>query len=250
VVLPERHLGLVQAGETAGLDARLEALADFIEAHIDVAAVAAAAGAKPSTAGVAPSPLAPPAQRIAVARDDAFSFFYTHLAQAWRSAGAEITFFSPLADEPPPDACDLCWLPGGYPELHAGRLANARAFKQGLRRFAQTRPVHGECGGYMVLGDALLDAQSEAHEMVGLLRLETSFGKRKLHLGYRRATLEADHFLGAKGHAFRGHEFHYATILTETGQPFAMARDAYSETDAPAGLRESRVSGSFFHLIG
>jgi cobyrinic acid a,c-diamide synthase len=246
--LPERHLGLVQAGETANLEARLEALADFVEAHLDIAALAAAARARELPAAAATA-LPPPAQRIAVARDDAFSFLYPHLARAWRAAGAELHFFSPLADEPPPEDCDFCWLPGGYPELHGPRLAQAGRFTSGLRRFAQTRPVHGECGGYMVLGRALIDAEGVGHEMAGLLDLTTSFAKRKLHLGYRRARLAADHRLGAQGRVCRGHEFHYATIVEERGAPFAFARDAYSEAEAPAGLRQGAVSGSFFHLI-
>ncbi len=192
---------------------------------------------------------APPAQRIAIARDDAFSFFYSHLAQSWRDAGAELFFLSPLADEAPPDDCDLCWLPGGYPELHAGRLSAAQGFMKGLRRFANKRWVHGECGGYMVLGRALTDAAGETHEMAGLLELETSFAKRKLHLGYRRARLAANHPLGAAGFLLRGHEFHYASVLREEGAPFALAHDAYSDDAQPAGLAGDGVSGSFFHLM-
>ncbi|HEY8161819.1 MAG TPA: cobyrinate a,c-diamide synthase [Methylocystis sp.] len=248
VKLPERHLGLVQAGETDALDARLDALADFIEAHVDVAAVAEAATAAPP-GHVSPAPLAPPAQRIAVARDAAFSFFYPHLAQSWRSQGAEFLFFSPLADEPPPEDCDLCWLPGGYPELHAGRLAQAEAFLLGLRQFAKNKPVHGECGGYMVLGRSLIDANGAAHRLAGLLNLDTSFAKRKLHLGYRRATLAADHCLGPRGRLLRGHEFHYAAVVEESGDPFAFARDAYSDVETAVGLRDGLVTGSFFHLI-
>ncbi len=283
VSLPERHLGLVQAGETPALDARLDALADFIEAHADVAAIVACATIA-ATGNVIPDPsrkrsdressltpdapvaaldsrspalrasgmtngLQPPAQRIAIARDDAFSFFYPHLAQSWRDSGAELFFFSPLADEAPPDDCDLCWLPGGYPELHAGRLAAACVFMEGLRRFADGRWVHGECGGYMVLGRALTDAAGETHEMAGLLELETSFAKRKLHLGYRCARLAADHPLGAAGFLLRGHEFHYATVLREAGTPFALAQDAYGDDARPAGLARDGVSGSFFHLM-
>ncbi len=159
VALPERHLGLVQAGETQALEARLETMADFVEAHVDCDRVLALAG---EIALVSPAPravaLRPPGQRIALARDAAFSFIYPHLVQGWRAAGAEIAFFSPLADEPPPADCDVCWLPGGYPELYAGRLAAAARFRDGLRVFAETRPVHGECGGYMVLGESLVDA--------------------------------------------------------------------------------------------
>ena len=255
VALPERHLGLVQAGETPALDARLDALADFIEAHVDAEAVIEAARSSPSpalprSAGEGEGRCAaPPAQRIAVARDDAFSFFYPHLAQSWRDVGAELCFFSPLADETPPDDCDLCWLPGGYPELHAGRLSAAQGFMKGLRHFANKRWVHGECGGYMVLGRALIDAAGEAHEMAGLLELETSFAKRKLHLGYRRARLAAQHPLGAAGLLLRGHEFHYASVQREEGAPFALAHDAYSDDPRPAGLARNGVSGSFFHLM-
>ena len=141
----------------------------------------------------------PPGQRIALAHDRAFSFVYPHVLAAWRNAGAEILPFSPLADEPPPDSADSCWLPGGYPELHAEALAAARRFSDGLRRFAQTRPVHGECGGYMVLGQSLEDAAGHAHAMTGLLGHATSFAKRKLHLGYRTARLLSDNVLGRQG---------------------------------------------------
>ncbi len=249
LALPERHLGLVQARETEGLSTRLEALADFVEAHVDLAAVLDCVG---GTATVQPPPefrVYPPGQRIALARDAAFSFHYSHLLQAWREAGAELCFFSPLADEPPPEACDLCWLAGGYPELHAGRIAAAKTFLEGLRRFARARPVHGECGGYMVLGDGLIDAQGERHAMAGLLRLETSFSHRKLALGYRRANLAAAHALGGKDTILYGHEFHYAVTLREEGQPFAWVRDAYAEEMRGCGLREGGVSGSFFHLL-
>ena len=178
IALPERHLGLVQAGETEALDARLEAIADFIEAHVDCARVLALAGelefASPSPAPVA---VRPPGQRIALARDAAFSFIYPHLVQGWRAAGAEIVSFSPLADEPPPSDCDVCWLPGGYPELHAGRLAAATRFRGGFRRFAETRPVHGECGGYMALGESLIDASGAVHAMAGLLGVENELCK-------------------------------------------------------------------------
>ena len=248
VTLPERHLGLVQAGETRDLETRLDALADFVEAHLDIAAIVSSA--RPMTDTATPRAAArPSAQRIAIARDEAFAFFYPHLEQGWRRAGAELLFFSPLADEPPPHDCDLCWLPGGYPELHAGRLAAAGRFLAGLRDFAERRPVHGECGGYMVLGQTLTDAAGQSHQMAGLLDVETSFARRKLHLGYRSARLTAAHVLGAAGTPLRGHEFHYATITREDGAPFALARDAYDAAEKPAGLRNGNVSGSFFHLI-
>jgi len=251
VALPERHLGLVQAGETEALEARLEAIADFVETHVDCARVLELAGdldlASPASA---PPAVRPPGQRIALAHDGAFSFIYPHLVQGWRAAGAEIVFFSPLADQPPPSDCDLCWLPGGYPELHAGRLAAASRFRQGLRHFAETRPVHGECGGYMALGMSLVDASGVAHPMAGLLGVETSFEKRRMTLGYREARIASNCALGLKGALLRGHEFHYATIVATGGDdPFAFVRDVYGAPEAPSGSRRGRVTGSFFHVI-
>jgi cobyrinic acid a,c-diamide synthase len=251
VALPERHLGLVQAGETEALEARLEAIADFVETHVDCARVLELAGdldlASPASA---PPAVRPPGQRIALAHDAAFSFIYPHLVQGWRAAGAEIVFFSPLADQPPPSDCDLCWLPGGYPELHAGRLAAASRFRQGLRHFAETGPVHGECGGYMALGMSLVDASGVAHPMAGLLGVETSFEKRRMTLGYREARIASNCALGLKGALLRGHEFHYATIVATGGDdPFAFVRDVYGAPEAPSGSRRGRVTGSFFHVI-
>ena len=248
IILPERHLGLVQAGETHNLDALLNQLADFIAAHVDLDAVLALAKGTPTAHGTFAAP--PPAQRIAIARDEAFSFLYPHLEQSWRRAGAELKFFSPLADEAPPEDCDFCWLPGGYPELHAGRLAAAGNFMTGLRRFAEDKPVHGECGGYMVLGRALIDAAGVPHEMAGLLGLVSSFATRRITLGYREATLLDDGPLGQRGARYRGHEFHYATIVERNDDDaFAEVVDAYGGPLVPAGGRRGLVSGSFFHLI-
>jgi cobyrinic acid a,c-diamide synthase len=250
IALPERHLGLVQAGETQALDARLDAIADVVEAHVDcdrVMALAPNLDLGPQSPRAA---LSPPGQRIALARDEAFSFIYPHLIHGWRAAGAEIVPFSPLADEPPAEGCDVCWLPGGYPELHAGRLAAAERFREGLRRFAETRPAHGECGGFMALGESLVDASGVTHRMAGLLGVETSFAKRRMTLGYRAARLAADCSLGAAGTALRGHEFHYATIASAGGDdPFAFVADAYGATPSPQGSRRGRVTGSFFHVI-
>ena len=251
VALPERHLGLVQAGETQALEARLERMADFVEAGIDCERVMALAGEihTPGRSRAAAS-IRPPGQKIALARDEAFSFVYPHLLSGWRSRGAEIAAFSPLADEAPPRDCDACWLPGGYPELHAEKLADARRFMHGLRRFAEAKPVHGECGGYMTLGRVLVDASGAAHEMAGLLSVQTSFAKRRMTLGYREAKLAADGPLGPAGTVLRGHEFHYATV-TEAGvdEPFAFVADAYGGPPEPAGARRGFVTGSFFHVI-
>ena len=154
LVLPERHLGLIQAVEHPDLEAAICGYAAFLSDHADLDAIVAAAAAGPQHQhATAPAGRLgpPPAQRIAIARDAAFSFTYPHVLDWWHSAGAEVLPFSPLADEAPDPDADLVWLPGGYPELHAGRLAAAQTFRSALRRHAETRPVHGECGGYMAL---------------------------------------------------------------------------------------------------
>ena len=252
IALPERHLGLVQAGETSDLDVRLDRMAAFVSEHTRIGAIRALASRRDTMPGAAAGcpAVPPPGQRIAIARDAAFSFLYPHLLSGWRAAGAEIRFFSPLAGQRPDDDCDSCWLPGGYPELHAGALAASDRFLRGLRHFAQTRPVHGECGGYMVLGTALTDAAGDSHPMAGLLDVATSFARRKLHLGYRRAVLTGACCLGPAGTALRGHEFHYASVEAQgNDDAFAMVSDAYGSVPVPSGSRRGPVTGSFFHTI-
>lgn len=252
--LPERHLGLVQAREHGSLTDWLEKLADKAEQELDIDAILALARPLPdlhlAMQGGAQSLLPPPGQRIAVAEDDAFSFLYGHLALFWRQAGAELVPFSPLADQAPHASCDACWLPGGYPELHAAHLAAAQQFKNGLRQFAQTRPVHGECGGYMVLGQGLEDATGTRHSMAGLLGHSTSFARRKLNLGYRQATLEVECVLGPRGTCLRGHEFHYASELDAgVDTPLATLVAGDGTALGPCGGQRGLVTGSFFHVL-
>ncbi len=245
--LPERHLGLIQAVEHPDLEAAISGYAAFLRENVDIDSLKSAARAEtPPPPGQLPPP---PAQRIALARDAAFSFTYPHLLSGWRAAGAEILPFSPLADEAPDANADLVWLPGGYPELHAGSLAAAGTFLKGLRKHAETKPVHGECGGYMALGEALIDKDGNRHQMAGLLGLVTSFEKRKFHLGYRRAVLESPLPGFAPGAALRGHEYHYSTILDQPDSPLACVFDADGNPVAETGSHRGHVSGTFFHLI-
>ena len=250
IALPERHLGLVQAEELSRLDALIAEAARLIAERVDLDAVLRLSECSwTAPRSSTPPRVTPPGQRIALARDAAFSFIYPHILEGWRAAGAEIVPFSPLADEGPDDSADVCWLPGGYPELHAGTIASSNRFRHALKAFAETRPVHGECGGYMVLGEGLTDANGMRHEMTGLLGLQTSFAKRRMHLGYRLAELTAGMPGHAQGARLRGHEFHYATILAQPDPPLALVRDANGAEVVETGSRRGHVTGTFFHLI-
>lgn len=245
--LPERHLGLVQAGETANLNTFLEGLATEVARSIDLKALAQAAVPLAPTKSQARA-LPPLGQRIAVAQDAAFSFVYPHILTDWRAAGAEILPFSPLDNAGPGSTADAVYLPGGYPELHAGRLAQAEGFRQGLQRAAERGArVYGECGGYMVLGRALIDGDGVAHQMTGLLPLVSSFATRKLTLGYRRLVSQA----AAPWHGeLAGHEFHYATVVEEgAAAPLFQATDAAGTRRPDMGLQAGMVAGSFAHVI-
>ena len=253
IALPERHLGLVQAEEQPQLAQFLADVGAFVAAHVDLAALRDAARGQGAPAP-SPARTTPPGQRIALARDAAFSFVYPHLLADWRAAGAEIIPFSPLADDAPDPTADVCWLPGGYPELHAGALAAAGRFRAALQVFADTRPVHGECGGYMAMGAGLIDKNGARHEMAGLLGLVTTFEKRKMHLGYRVASLNAAANGHVKGARLRGHEFHYASIIEQPDAPLAHVTDATGATVPETGSVRAfsgggAATGTFFHLI-
>jgi cobyrinic acid a,c-diamide synthase len=252
LILPERHLGLVQAIEHGDLQAFLDKAADFMAAHLDLDGLQnlAEKGRAVSHSGSA-TPIAPLGSRIAIAKDQAFAFAYPAILEGWRAQGAELSFFSPLADQAPDKTADAVYLPGGYPELHAGRLAGNSLFSAGMHEAAKRgAAIFGECGGYMSLGEGLIDKDGQSHAMLGLLPLATDFSKRKLHLGYREARLLTDGFLGKAGDGFRGHEFHYATIRSEaSGQSLFLTRNASGAALGSVGLINGNICGSFIHLI-
>ncbi len=249
LVLPERHLGLVQAGEHGALEHFIEAAAAVVSETCDFELLLRAAQqhvVRPSVANIAR--LMPFGQRIAVARDIAFAFCYEHMLLGWRRRGAEISFFSPLADEAPSAGADAVYLPGGYPELHAEKLAAAQHFRDGVKTAAASGVrVYGECGGYMVLGEGLVDAAGERHPMLGLLPVVTSYEKRQRHLGYRRVVPLAGSFFDKP---MTAHEFHYSTIVSEgeADRLFAVG-DALDTDLGTAGLQRANVAGSYMHLI-
>ena len=237
VSLPSRHLGLVQAMEHPDLERVLKVLSQLVQKHIDINKIIDL-----SDKFEAKSVLRRHTRkRIAVAQDAAFSFTYTHDLARWAAEG-ELLTFSPLANEPVPEA-DEVFLPGGYPELFGGILSDANIFTDSIKEASQSIAIKGECGGYMTLGEAIVDAEGTSHKMAGLLPLVTSFEERKLHLGYRILRCSQG------GSALKGHEFHYATTLRADGTPAFDAWDAEGNALAPMGLIEGNVSGSFAHII-
>ena len=244
LVLPSRHLGLVQAEENQDLETFIETAALAVARETVLDRILGIAGQLVDDSMIRES-LPPLGQRIAIAHDTAFAFAYPHLLHQWHRSGASLSFFSPLADEPAETDADAIFLPGGYPELHAARLSANVEFLASLRMSKGL--IYGECGGYMVLGEALVDATGTSHAMAGLLPVVTSFAMRKLHLGYRQLAPEP----GAPWTSpLRGHEFHYSSIVQEgAADRLFSARDAAGRDLAPMGLRRGRVMGSYAHVI-
>lgn len=254
--LPDRHLGLVQANEQVALEAFLERAAERIEQHVDLEAlvnIAARPVCSVGDRGVVSTDLPdPPGQRISIARDNCFSFLYSHLLRHWADSGAELNFFSPLKDEAPQKNVDAIYLPGGYPELYCENLSQAAGFRRAMTDSAERGVfIYGECGGYMALGDSLTDGNGRTFPMLGLLPLGTSFEEPRLHLGYRqlRACCTLPFWKTAE-HRLAGHEFHYACTL-DRGSETSLFKvwDACGREREPAGLIKGSVAGSFLHVI-
>ena len=256
--LPSRHLGLVQAGEHDDLDAMIDRIADHMADDVDldlILEIASKIGAETRAPSGSPTSLPAPrhslpplGQHMAIARDEAFSFLYPHLLQEWSDHGAELSFFSPLADEAPHENADAIYLPGGYPELHLEELAAAQNFRHAMRSAAERDVlIFGECGGYMTLGRSILSAEGVEVPMLDLLPITTSFADTKLSLGYRKLSHSSALPWASQ---LAAHEFHYATItLMGDAEPLFEARTAADRELAPMGQRVGTVHGSFAHII-
>ena len=255
LAIPSRHLGLVQIAE---LQAEPQ-WANFIHNagaimtdNCDLDAILSAFGALPAdemtkTDHARLSP--PPAQNITIIRDHAFGFAYHHQIENWRRQGATITFISALANEAVPQQSGFIFLPGGYPELHLPALSASKKTFDSLADAANRQvPIYGECGGYMALGEAIIDKDNRAYKMAGLLPLTTSFAERKRHLGYRRITA-LPHTPSYLQQASHGHEFHFTTAIKNAGTPLFEVGDATGASRTTTGLIAGSVCGSYCHII-
>lgn len=211
LTLPERHLGLVTAAEGAITDELRDRLGDAVERSLDLDRLLALATPRaPAAPPAAPRPGAARV-RIGVARDVAFQFYYAENLARLRTAGAELVPWSPLRDDVPD--VDGLYFGGGYPELHAGRLADNGSALKTVRRLAERgMPIYAECGGLMYLAEALEGGDGIAHPMVGLLPTTVRMRPRRMTLGYREVRFVADTPLGRAGTVARGHEFHYSSM--------------------------------------
>ncbi len=261
LAVAERYLGLVTADEQPDAAHDLATGArSAVERHVDLSAVfAIAAGAR---ASALPAPISatmayedtagtpgPARVRIAVARDEAFSFYYADNLDALRRAGAEITPFSPLRDDRLPDGAAGLYLGGGYPELHAARLAANADMLASIRRAGRTRmPIYAECGGLMLLTGGL-DGPAGSHDFAGMLPGRCAMAER-VTLGYREVEALADGPLARAGDRLRGHEFHFSTWHRPAGTPAAYrcARPGCSDAPVAEGFASGALLASYVHL--
>ena len=247
--IPERHLGLVLPLENTEIEDFIETISEQIEQTVQVDTILnEATEVSNNSEKVPPIGIEPLGQNIAIAQDKAFTFLYTHLINYWREKGANILPFSPLANEGPDNEADAVFLPGGYPELHLPQLVSNTQFFAGMNNAKDRNAlIYGECGGFMVLGDAIEDSQGKSHQMLGFLHHVTSFYQPTLHLGYRKfVALPNPHFTGR----FLGHEFHYSNLVSSSGsRNLFQVEDTFENKLPDAGLIEGNVFGSYHHLI-
>ena len=208
-VIGSRHLGLYTAAEVENLQQKLALLADAAEEHIDWPRLLALCEKEPPALPVQPE--TPPARvRIAVAQDEAFCFTYAETLEAFRDAGAEVVFFSPLRDTALPENIGGLYLPGGYPELHVRELSeNTSLLREIKQKIESGLPTAAECGGFLYLGQSLTDAEGQSWPMVGVLPGEAKDAGRLVRFGYAKLSADSDSLLFRAGESFPIHEFHH-----------------------------------------
>lgn len=267
--IPHRHLGLTVAEENPIAGENIERLADAVLKHVNIEATLAMNDCFPlhSRKASMPSSEATPARssvhdtlglskslqaiihdsrssfnklRIAVAYDRAFCFYYEDNLDLLRKAGAEIVKFSLLHDKAIPQA-DALYIGGGYPELYADDLSKNQLMLEAIHNWADSgKPMYAECGGLMYLSKGIHNFEGKFFQMAGILPFETQMKKERFCLGYREIKLQEDCMLGKKGNKLRGHEFHYSSIVQQTGSP---------ESRRLSGVESDRATVKEYHNL-
>ena len=260
LAIPERHLGLVPGGEQTDVDALLAEIARAATQRFDLPTILALATDTSTLAS--PNAAAPqvarsrPAPRplIAVAKDAGFCFYYPENLELLVEAGADIEFFRPVQGERPDPRATGVYLGGGYPELHGAALASNVGLWDALRELHERdAPIYAECGGFMVLLQALIDSDGEAWNMAALVPGVARMNGKLAALGYRHATARCENLLGGAGEIVRGHEFRYsrwecATPLPATATAWDVQGTRGSAASDSGGYVHGNLLGSYLHV--
>jgi len=255
-VIPDRHLGLVPSWEDENLQKRIQLIGDKITRSVDFGAlldIAESAGyLRDNEPRIFPVNVSLPeedAPVIAVARDDAFCFYYEDNLDLLRQYGARLKFFSPVQDDSLPEGTSALWFGGGYPELHGDALSSNLPFLRKLRDAAEAgMPIFGECGGYMYLSEAIVDKNGIRYPMAGILPGTAVMGRRLAALGYSSARCTRSTYFGLEGSFFNGHVFHWSEMTGlpgDAGKLFTVTRDS---EDVGAGDIRGNTIGSWLHI--
>jgi len=249
--IPERHLGLTVAEEGAIGPRFIDSVADAVTRHINMERIAELARPDTPPEDNPVNDRAMPLARLAVARDKAFCFYYEDNFDMLRDAGAELVFFSPLADDSLPHGIDCVYLGGGYPEVHAKELSANDGMLESIRDWvSEGRPLYAECGGLVYLGLSV-KVDGQAHVMTAALPYECELLEKRAALGYREVFLDNDCPLGPSGSSLRGHEFHYSRISGSNWQPGiiynVMGEDRVPEAQLTS-VQYKKTLASYMHL--
>ncbi|KIL74603.1 cobyrinate a,c-diamide synthase [Pseudobacillus badius] len=248
--IPERHLGLLPSVERGELDPLFQTLGELVSAAFDLDEIWKIAEA-PAIEEAASSLFAkkkPATVKIAVARDAAFNFYYKENLELLEATGAELSFFSPLADEPVPQDAAGLYIGGGFPEEFAARLAENEQARNSIRLAAESgMPVLAECGGFMYLTQSIEDTAGRVYPMAGVIPGRTKMQKRLAALGYRELTGLRPNFLLPAGEKARGHEFHYSTFLSDNPPP-AIWQASGRKGTKEEGCLLHHVAASYIHF--
>lgn len=253
VALPSRHLGLVGAGEQTICLETWRKFGQLLAQTLDIDRLLALSTLEQLPPGALPAfphPQLAEGLTLALARDEAFSFYYPDCLDLLARAGVRVVPFSPLHDTRLP-ACDMVWFGGGYPELHARALSANQRMRQSVQAAHQRRiPIYGECGGLMYLGQQLITGEGEPFAMAGVLEGVSQMGARLTRFGYCEATARHDTLLAKAGESLRGHEFHYSDFTTPLSPQFdcLKTRDGAVQRRWQGGWQSGATLGSYLHL--